>query len=140
MLSLLVLNACVENKHAHSSGLVQVFPCLLVISLEKLGGISSWTIMLFAGLRVSSPFSQVKLKNLVYHNARVTAIAWAPDGQKVATASLDTSIIIYDIAKPPSARYTIENTHVGGVSAITYLAPNLLASAGHDACVRLWNV
>ena len=40
---------------------------------------------------------EVKLKNMVYHTARVNCIAWSPDSSKVATGSLDTCVLIYEV-------------------------------------------
>ncbi|GJP63877.1 hypothetical protein CLOP_g20909 [Closterium sp. NIES-67] len=83
---------------------------------------------------------EVKMRNMVYHTARISAIAWAPDSARVATASLDMSIIVYDVSKPPADRLTFKNAHVGGVSALAFVDASTIASAGNDACVRLWTL
>lgn len=51
---------------------------------------------------------QVKLKDMLYHTARISSVAWSPDSSRLATGSLDTNLIVWDIAKPVSARQSIK--------------------------------
>lgn len=81
---------------------------------------------------------QVKLKNMLYHTARINTLAWSPDNSKVATASVDSSIYVYDVSKAASTRTAIKNAHLGAVSALVFVDPTTLASGGDDACVRIW--
>lgn len=83
---------------------------------------------------------EVKVKNMLYHTARVNAVAWSPDSSKVATTSVDGCIYVYDVTKPASARTAIRNAHLGGASALVFVDSGTLASGGDDACVRLWTV
>ncbi|KAJ1397350.1 WD40/YVTN repeat-like-containing domain superfamily [Sesbania bispinosa] len=52
---------------------------------------------------------EVKLNNMLFHTARINCLAWSPDSRLVATGSLDTCVIIYEIGKPASSRRTIKN-------------------------------
>lgn len=81
---------------------------------------------------------ELKMKNLVYHTARVNCIAWSPSSELFATGSLDTNIFVYDINKDPSDRITIPKTHVGGVTGLAFLDESSVLSVGHDACVKVW--
>lgn len=83
---------------------------------------------------------EVKLKNMLYHTARITCLAWSPDSQKVATGSVDTNILVYDIEKPVSARTTIKGAHLGGVNGLVFKDVSTLVSGGDDASVRVWRL
>ncbi|XP_058091558.1 actin-interacting protein 1-2 [Magnolia sinica] len=83
---------------------------------------------------------EVKLKNMLYHTARINCLAWSPDNSMVATGSLDTCVIIYEIGKPPSNRITIKGAHLGGVYGLAFCDERIIVSSGEDACVRVWRV
>ncbi|KAJ4972993.1 hypothetical protein NE237_006167 [Protea cynaroides] len=83
---------------------------------------------------------EVKLKNMLYHSARINCLAWSPDNTKVATGSLDTCVIIYEISRPASSRVTIKGAHLGGVHGVAFTDEQSLVSAGEDACVRMWKL
>ncbi|CAH9082783.1 unnamed protein product [Cuscuta europaea] len=83
---------------------------------------------------------EVKLKNMLYHTARINCLAWSPDNKKVATGSLDTCVIIYEVNKPASDRTTIKGAHLGGVYGLAFLDDHNIASSGEDACVRVWTL
>lgn len=85
-------------------------------------------------------FLQVKLKNMLYHSARVNCLAWSPDGRMVATGSLDTCVILYDIDKPASSRITIKGAHLGGVYGLAFFDDDRVVSSGEDACIRVWRM
>ncbi|KAK3029959.1 hypothetical protein RJ639_037914 [Escallonia herrerae] len=80
----------------------------------------------------------VKLKNMLYHSARINCLAWSPDSSMVATGSLDTCVIIYDVSKPASSRITIKGAHLGGVYALAFTDECSVVSSGEDAFVRVW--
>ncbi|XP_008806259.2 actin-interacting protein 1-2-like [Phoenix dactylifera] len=83
---------------------------------------------------------EVKLKNMLYHTARINCLAWSPDSHLIATGSLDTCVIIYEVDKPASSRITIKGAHLGGVYGLTFSNENSVVSAGEDACVRVWRL
>lgn len=83
---------------------------------------------------------EVKLNNMLYHTARINCLAWSPDSTIVATGSLDTSVIIYEIGKPASTRMTIKGAHLGGVYGVAFVDEHSIASSGEDGCVRLWTL
>ncbi|WCJ42052.1 WD repeat-containing protein 1 [Euphorbia peplus] len=83
---------------------------------------------------------EVKLKNMLYHTARINCVAWSPDSSMVATGSLDTCVIIYEIEKPASSRMTIKGAHLGGVYGLAFADEQNVVSSGEDACVRVWQL
>ncbi|WOH03378.1 hypothetical protein DCAR_0622775 [Daucus carota subsp. sativus] len=83
---------------------------------------------------------EVKLKNMLYHAARVNCLSWSHDSTMVATGSLDTCVIIYEIGKPASSRITIKGAHLGGVYGLAFTEENSVISSGEDGCVRIWTL
>nr|GME07139.1 actin-interacting protein 1-2 [Ipomoea batatas] len=83
---------------------------------------------------------EVKVKNMLYHTARINCLAWSPDNSKVATGSLDTCVIVYEVSKPASDRTTIKGAHLGGVYGLSFLDDYNIVSSGEDACVRIWTL
>ncbi|KAJ4846893.1 Actin-interacting protein 1-2 [Turnera subulata] len=83
---------------------------------------------------------EVKLKNMLYHTARINCLAWSPDNSMVATGSLDTCVIIYEVDKPASSRMTVKGAHLGGVYGLSFADEQSVVSSGEDACVRVWKL
>ncbi|GAV88567.1 WD40 domain-containing protein [Cephalotus follicularis] len=83
---------------------------------------------------------EVKLKNMLYHTARINCLAWSPNSSMVATGSLDTCVIIYEVDKPASSRMTIKGAHLGGVYGLAFTDEYSVVSSGEDACVRIWKL
>ena len=77
---------------------------------------------------------------MLYHTARINSLAWSPDSRLVATGSLDTCAIVYEIDKPAASRVTIKGAHLGGVHGLTFLENDTLVTAGEDACIRVWKM
>ncbi|CAM6093161.1 unnamed protein product [Calypogeia fissa] len=83
---------------------------------------------------------QVKVKNMLYHTARITTLAWSPDSLSVATGSVDTSVYVYDVTKAAATRTVIKNAHLGGVTAVAFVNDTTLVTGGDDSCLRVWNL
>ncbi|KAK6921263.1 WD40 repeat [Dillenia turbinata] len=83
---------------------------------------------------------EIKLKNMLYHTARINCLAWSPDNSMVATGSLDTCVLIYEVDKPASNRITIKGAHLGGVYGLAFIDDQSVVSSGEDACVRVWKL
>ncbi|XP_054781713.1 actin-interacting protein 1-2 [Prosopis cineraria] len=83
---------------------------------------------------------EVKLKNMLYHTARINCLAWSPDSSRIATGSLDTCVIVYEIDQPVSNRVTIKGAHLGGVYGLAFTDEYSLVSSGEDAFIRVWNL
>jgi len=83
---------------------------------------------------------QVKLNNMLFHTARINCLAWSPDNTMVATGSLDTCVIIYEVGKPASARRTVKGAHQGGAYGVAFVDECSVVSSGEDGCVRMWKI
>lgn len=93
--------------------------------------------LLLIGLSVTSARGQT-IQELRGHHDAVYALAFQPDGERMATASFDHTIKVWDVE---SGRLVRSFTgHQDKVLALTYSADGrLLASAGLDGTVRLWD-
>ncbi len=68
----------------------------------------------------------------------VTAVAWSPDGSRLATACLDFRIYLWDV-EHGQRQATLEG-HSEKITSLSFNhAGNLLASAGYDSVARLWD-
>ncbi|KAL5109971.1 Actin-interacting protein 1 [Taenia crassiceps] len=68
------------------------------------------------------------------HAARVTCVAWTPDGQHFATGGLDCAIMVFS-PTASSKVCEVRNAHPGNlITALVWKSSNELISTGHDAC------
>lgn len=88
---------CSSKSSFHSASVFRLFDCDFV---SRFAIRSELTIC-------DSPL-QVKLKDMLYHTARISSIAWSPDSTRLATGSLDTNLLVWDVSKPASARQSIK--------------------------------
>jgi WD40 repeat protein len=77
---------------------------------------------------------------LIYrdHFYFVNAVAWSPDGQKIASASADTNVQVWSAAT--GSNVLTYREHTGTVNAVAW-SPNgkLIASASDDRTVQIWD-
>jgi WD40 repeat protein len=73
----------------------------------------------------------------------VNAVAFAPDGHTLATASFDGTVVLWNLSDPATPRPIGSplTGHTGPVSAVTF-APNshTLGTASHDGTALLWDL
>ncbi len=76
------------------------------------------------------------------HAASVTAVAFSPDGQRLATASDDRSARLWDLSAAAPAQVPLVLTgHELGVSAVAFSPDGRwLATGSRDGSARLWDV
>jgi serine/threonine-protein kinase len=78
--------------------------------------------------------------SLVGHSDEVRSISWSPDGDRLASGSLDTTVRVWDIAKQQTS--LIYPGHKQGVGAVAWNQNpqvKLIASGGRDELVRIWD-
>lgn len=71
------------------------------------------------------------------HKGAVRSLDFRPDSNVLASGSLDGTIKLWDLFENKEIRSW--NAHGGGVTSIAYCNDGLVASAGRDARIKLWN-
>lgn len=73
------------------------------------------------------------------HTARVTCVAWSPDGKKAVSGALDTNVFVWSLADP-GKRVKVLNAHKEGVGGVVWAEEGKVMSCGADAAVKVWKV
>ena len=69
----------------------------------------------------------------------ITDIAWSPDGERLAAASVSGEVVIYDVAQKQTL-HLFEEAHAEGCDALAWRPDGAaLATAGRDGKWKLWN-
>jgi WD40 repeat protein len=77
--------------------------------------------------------------SLSAHYAAITAMAFSPDSQTIATASLDGSISLWDVTR--KQEINILSGHLAGVHALAFSPDgSLLVSGDADGRLHVWDV
>ena len=95
------------------------------------------------GVRLWDPGSSHQLANFIGHIGGVSAVAWSPDGTRLATAGDEGEVRLFRSSRFLWWRWRRSRTltsHTRGVSAVTWSPDGTrLATASHDQEVRLWD-
>lgn len=81
----------------------------------------------------------VRLTQWVFHSARIAALAWSASGEHCASASLDTHVYVWSVARPMK-QAAFKNAHAGGATGVAWLDGATLATSGADGVVRQFAV
>jgi WD40 repeat protein len=72
------------------------------------------------------------------HASAVTSLSFGPDGKRLASASLDGSVRIWDLLRPDNKPIELSG-HSGWVWAVAFMGDGeTLVSGGADRSVRVW--
>jgi len=90
---------------------------------------------------VDADYKVASEKEWSFHTARVNCCNWSPNGRYLATGSLDTSIMIYDIEKSGESPIIIKGAHpMSPINSVAWLSENRLLSAGQDSTLKQWTL
>ncbi|KAL9940040.1 hypothetical protein V8E36_000745 [Tilletia maclaganii] len=81
----------------------------------------------------------LKTSQWAFHTARVQTIQFSPDNTHAISGSLDTHVFVWSVAKPMK-RIQVPKAHANGVTAVSWLDDASFASAGADACIKVWDL
>jgi hypothetical protein len=84
-----------------------------------------------------TPPPETLVRVLTGHTRKVNALAWAPDGTRLASAGNDGQVRIWN---PDTGTHKTLTGHTDWVNALAWSPDGThLASAGNDRLVRIWN-
>jgi WD40 repeat protein len=82
---------------------------------------------------------QNDVRYILEHDDWVRDLAISPDGQRLATASKDGRVRLFDVET--GTRTTLLDGHEGGVDSVTFSPDGaLLATGGRDQMIKLWDI
>ncbi|KAI9099792.1 nitrous oxide reductase [Phlyctochytrium arcticum] len=82
---------------------------------------------------------ELKINQWVFHNARITSVAWSPDSLHAASGSLDTNVEIWSVDKPMK-HVSIKGAHLEVVNGVVWIDNDTVATAGADAAIKVWTI
>ncbi|CAG0893048.1 unnamed protein product [Darwinula stevensoni] len=75
-----------------------------------------------------------------FHTAKVNTIAWSPNSRRLASGSLDTFIMIWNMDNP-SRHIEIKNAHpMSQITKLTWIDNTTLISVGQDSNTKIWSI
>ncbi|VDQ10326.1 unnamed protein product [Trichobilharzia regenti] len=74
------------------------------------------------------------------HSARITCISWSPNGRRLATGSIDSSIVIWSLDEPKKSVQLAGAHPMSSSTALCWISDNRLLSCAHDGSIRIWRL
>ncbi|CAH8534593.1 unnamed protein product [Schistosoma bovis] len=74
------------------------------------------------------------------HSARITCISWSPNGRRLATGSIDSSIVIWSLDEPRKQVVLTAAHPMSNSTGLCWLSDDRLLSSAHDGSIRIWRV
>lgn len=133
---------CALSRHSSEVCALKFNPSgTLLASSDTSGKIMIWGMEGEApwALEEGGPQPQVLIQDWTFHTARVTCLAWLPDGRRLVSGSLDMKLIVWNADKPRE-KLEIVGAHKGGVTGVTALGAGAIASVGHDGFMLVHEV
>ncbi|SCU94703.1 LADA_0G10484g1_1 [Lachancea dasiensis] len=87
----------------------------------------------------------VKTSRWAFHSGKITSMAWRPlcddedEENLIATASLDTHLIVYSVKRPMKTIKEL-NAHKDGINCVAWEGSSTLFTAGADALIKRWEL
>lgn len=82
---------------------------------------------------------ELKISQWCWHTARILSLNWSACSSFLASASLDTNIYVWSLAKP-TKNVSIKNAHVGGTTEVIWEGDAQLLSCGSDGAIRKFSI
>lgn len=81
--------------------------------------------------------SYEQIGDLQSHNAKVLAVDWSPNSAHIVSCSIDTHVVVWDVERRECLQsFTAHPLSV--VTGVAWVSDTVLASCGHDCCIRTW--
>jgi len=76
---------------------------------------------------------------LAYHTAKVNGMQFSPSNRYLASVSLDTALIVWDLNEIPK-RCHIKAAHHGSANDVAWIDDKTVATVGADSSLKTWNI
>lgn len=74
------------------------------------------------------------------HNMAISALAFSPDGAKLASGCANKEIIVWDAASGEKLVSGLKGFHVARISTLAWNSKGVLASGGIDSTILVWDL
>ncbi|CAH8495330.1 unnamed protein product [Schistosoma turkestanicum] len=74
------------------------------------------------------------------HSARITCISWSPNGRRLATGGIDSSIVIWSLDEPNKPVVLAAAHPMSNSTGLCWINDKRLLSSANDGSIRIWSV